>query len=278
MNDSSSPKKPLLLQRRHFLGLSVGLAANMLFAQHLHAAQETAPLPPRKPRPPRLIMIDPGHGGHDPGAIGKRGTFEKDVTLDVAQRMAERLSQMKGVTAKLTRREDMFLPLKERVGIARMARADFFVSIHADSAPTPLARGLSAYSLSEKASDAFSRQLAQRENSVDDLGGVDLTETEPDVAAILRDLTVRHTRNAALRAKKNLVRGMEGKWRLLDNPMRAADFAVLRAPDVPSLLVETGFLSNAKDEAILRDTTQRQRIANLLAGELGGILTRPPFA
>lgn len=278
----------LRLRRRQFMGLAAGSAMALTsclilprtaFAQTFAALEKNSrTVPGRKPKPPRLIMIDPGHGGHDPGAIGKHGTYEKDVTLDIARRLVDNLNQGTGVIAKMTRRTDIFLPLKERVSIARDARADLFISIHADSAPTQAARGLSAYSLSEKGTDKFARELADRENSVDEVGGVDLKGTEPDVAAILMDLTARHTRNAALKAKKQIVRGMRGKWQLLDNPMRAANFAVLRAPDIPSILLETGFLSSIKDEALLRDAAQRQRIAALLSKEMASLLSSPPFA
>lgn len=234
--------------------------------------------PQHKPKPPRLVMIDPGHGGHDPGAIGSHGTFEKDVTLDVALRITQFLDGNHAVQAKVTRDSDVFLPLQERVAKAREAHADFFMSIHADSAPTKAARGLSAYTLSEKASDKFARDIAKRENSADELGGMDLRGAEPDVAAILRDLTARHTRNAALKARRRIVYGMGHDWQLLQNPMRAANFAVLRAPDVPSLLVETGFLSNSKDEALLRDATHRHKIAKLLARELASLMLSSPFA
>lgn len=277
----------LMLQRRQLMRLAagavIGLSSSLLmphdgFAQTLAALDKTTQVPSRKPKPPRLVMIDPGHGGHDPGAIGKHGTYEKDVTLDVARRVVDNLNQGGSVIAKMTRRTDVFLPLKERVSIAREAKADLFISIHADSAPTQAARGLSAYSLSEKGTDRFARELAKRENSVDEVGGVDLKDTEPDVAAILLDLTARHTRNAALKAKKQIVRAMRGKWQLLDNPMRAANFAVLRAPDIPSILVETGFLSSVKDEALLRDASQRARIAGLLSKEMTSLLSSPPFA
>lgn len=278
----------LLVARRQFMQLAagafIGLSSN-LFLPQAAIAQTLASLdkglgqvPGRKPKPPRLVMIDPGHGGHDPGAIGKHGTYEKDVTLDVAHRLVDNLNQSGNVIAKLTRKTDVFLPLKERVSIAREAKADLFISIHADSAPTQAARGLSAYSLSETGTDRFARELAKRENSVDEVGGVDLKDTEPDVAAILLDLTARHTRNAALKAKKQIVKAMRGKWQLLDNPMRAANFAVLRAPDIPSILLETGFLSSIKDEALLRDAGQRQRIAGLLAKEMTSLLASPPFA
>ncbi len=278
----------LIMARRQFMQLAAGtfiglssslILPNVAWAQTLAAlGKNSQQVPSRKPKPPRLVMIDPGHGGHDPGAIGKHGTYEKDVTLDIARRVVDNLNQVNGVIAKMTRRTDVFLPLKERVSIARDAKADLFISIHADSAPTQAARGLSAYSLSETGTDRFARELAKRENSVDEVGGVDLKDTEPDVAAILLDLTARHTRNAALKAKKQIVRAMRGKWQLLDNPMRAANFAVLRAPDIPSILVETGFLSSVKDEALLRDAVQRQRIAGLLAKEMGALLASPPFA
>lgn len=222
-------------------------------------------------------MVDPGHGGHDPGAIGQQGTLEKEVTLDVVQRMLALLNKNEGLVAKATRDRDVFLPLTDRVAAAQAVRADLLVSIHADSAPTQAARGLSAYTLSEKGTDQFARELAKRENSVDEVGGVDLKGTEPDVAAILRDLTARHTRNAALQAKKRIVRGVGKEWHLLQNPMRAANFAVLRAPDVPSLLIETGFLSSQRDEMLLRDPGHRQKIARLLAHELAALMNSNLF-
>jgi N-acetylmuramoyl-L-alanine amidase len=274
-----SPLNPIL-KRRNFMALAagavLGLSTSFVLPEHLRAEDEQ--IPARKPKPPRLIMIDPGHGGKDPGAIGKHGTYEKDVTLDIARRIAGTLGQMNGVIVKLTRSTDIFIPLNERVSIARDAKADLFISIHADSAPTQAARGLSAYSLSEKGTDKFSRELAKRENAVDEIGGVNLKGADPDVASILRDLTARHTRNAALKAQKQIVQGMRGKWELLDNPLRAANFAVLRAPDIPSVLLETGFLSSVKDEALLRDADQRQKIANLLAREMGLLLSSAPFA
>ncbi len=270
------------LTRRRLLCLGLATTFSLTLPAPLWAAGQLkkgkAVLPERKPKAPRLIMIDPGHGGHDPGAIGTRGTLEKHVTLDVARQCAAALSEKTGIIARLTRNDDEFLPLTERVARAREAKADFFISIHADSAPDSDARGLSAYSLSDKGTDEFARQLAKRENSVDEVGGVELKDTDPDVAAILMDLTVRHTRNAALKAKRHIVSGIGHDWRLLENPMRAANFAVLRAPDVPSLLIETGFLSSPKDEKLLASPTERQRVARLLARELGELMHAAPFA
>lgn len=235
-------------------------------------------VPPRKPRPPRIIMIDPGHGGHDPGAIGARGTYEKDVTLDLALEVARLLAGRPGVTAQITRSRDVFLPLAERVARSRAAKADFFISLHADSAPNRDARGLSAYTVSDKASDDFAKALARKENLADGPNGLNLADTDKEVAAILVDLVARHTRNAALKAQASLVNGVGRDVRLLDNPMRSANFAVLKAPDVPSVLVETGFLSNAEDEALLRNPAARRAIAQVLARELARLMAAAPFA
>jgi len=271
--------------RRSFLRL--GLAASALavsyaipldlFAADKHGASLTVPVPPHKPRAPRLLMIDPGHGGRDPGAIGRIGTHEKDVTLDIARRMADALSGQSGVTVKLTRDEDVFLPLEERVKVSRTANADLFLSIHADSAPNTAAHGLSVYTLAEKASDDFAKQLAEHENEADMMGGMDLPPADKEVKAILFDLAARRTRNTAQHAKANFVQTMGRNWPLLERPMRAANFVVLRAPDIPSMLVETGFLSNPRDEQILRQPQQREKIARLMAKDLSVILDGPLF-
>ena len=226
----------------------------------------------------RMVVIDPGHGGIDPGAIGARGTREKDVTLDIAREVARLLSGQHRIGATLTRTDDRFLELQARVDRAREARADLFVSIHADSAPNREARGLSAYTLSEKGSDAFAAALANKENAVDRLGGVDLKGTKKVVKDILLDLTARHTKHAALVARQSIIKGAGRDLRLLDNPMRSANFAVLKAPDIPSVLLETGFLSNPRDEAILRDPKARRTVARVLAREIATLNSRPPFA
>jgi N-acetylmuramoyl-L-alanine amidase len=274
------------LTRRRFLRLtatvSSGLALGLSVPMPLWAAEQGGslfPAPPNKPRGPRLLMIDPGHGGRDPGAIGRtHATHEKDVTLDIARRMADALSAQPSVRVKMTRDEDVFLPLEDRVKLSRDAGADLFISIHADSAPQASARGLSVYTLSEKASDDFSKELADHENKADMMGGMDLPPADKDVTAILFDLATRRTRNTAQHARANFVSSLKHNWRLLDQPMRAANFVVLRAPDVPSMLVETGFLSNPKDEAILRQPLERARIAKLMARDLTTILNGSLFS
>lgn len=262
------------MDRRLFIGFAFSTPA-------LLAAAETAAADiPRPARPPRrrVVMIDPGHGGRDPGAIGVRGTLEKEVTLAIARETARRLERQFGVQAEMTRRDDRFLPLSERVALGRRAGADLFVSIHADSAPSKDARGLSAYTLSEEASDSFASALARQENRADAIGGVDLGDTKKVVRDILLDLAARHTKHASLVAKQGLVTGAGRDLPLLENPMRSANFAVLKAPDVPSVLIETGFLSNEADEALLRDPKARLRIAAVLARELAGVVSRDPFA
>ena len=257
----------LLLKRLWSLPLcsGLGLLAWPAFAQ-----------PMRRPGVP-LVVLDPGHGGIDPGAIGLHGTREKDVTLDIAREIALRLAREHRVKAVLTRDDDRFLAIEERVEVGRAAQADLFVSIHADSAPVREARGLSAYTLSDKATDAFAGALAKQENRADAVAGVDLKGAKPAVRAILMDLATRHTAKASLVAKQGIVKGAGRDLRLLDNPMRAANFAVLKAPDVPSVLVETGFLSNPEDEQALRTADARRTVAKVLARELAAVLARAPF-
>jgi len=269
---------PQLLSRRNFLktSLAISLAGPSWLTSQAFAAT-TGILPAHKPRVPRLLMIDPGHGGRDPGAIGRVGTHEKDITLDIARRMADALSGRPGITCKLTRDEDVFLPLEERVRVGRDAHADLFLSVHADSAPNMEARGLSVYTLSPKASDDFSKHLADHENEADMMGGMDLPPADKEVTSILMDLAARQTRNTAQHARANFVQALGRNWPLLERPMRAANFVVLRAPDVPSMLVETGFLSNPHDEQILRQPQQREKIARLMARDLSSILDSSLF-
>ncbi|MFA5040355.1 MAG: N-acetylmuramoyl-L-alanine amidase [Bdellovibrionales bacterium] len=272
----------LLYTRRKFLKASllvslIGMTYLAAGSSSLAAVAEARTLPSRKPRAPRLLMLDPGHGGRDPGAIGRMGTREKNITMDIALRMADALSGRPGLTVKLTRDEDVFLPLETRVRMGREARADLFLSIHADSAPNRAARGLSVYTLSSKASDSFSKHLADHENEADLMGGMDLPPANKEVTAILMDLATRQTRNTAQHVKASFVGSLKNSWRLLERPMRSADFFVLRAPDVPSLLVETGFLSNPQDERTLRKPEQREKIARLMAKNMGLILDSSLF-
>ena len=290
MNRKNPEKKnqEVDLVRREFVRLGLALpflSSTLVTPTALMAANLVKPLnspktvtPASKPSAPRLIVLDPGHGGRDPGAVGRSGTLEKDVALDIARRMAASLSQEPGISVKLTRDEDVFLSLKERVKLGRETRADMFLSIHADSAPNQSARGLSAYTLSEKASDKFADMLAERENSADLIGGIHVPAEDPDVADILFDLAARHTRNTAQRVKVGFIKGIGHEWTLLEQPMRAANFAVLRSPEVPAMLVETGFLSNKGDEALLARPKSRKQIADIMAKEIAFLLRSPLFS
>ncbi len=260
------------MNRRLLLRLLAG--APLLSLPVLAATPRPQPKPAGVGLP--VLVLDPGHGGRDPGAVGQSGTYEKNVVLDIAQDIATRLEGH--VAVKLTREGDRFLPLADRVAFAREAQANLFISIHADSAPdNPDARGLSAYTLSATASDEFAGQLAESENIVDQRYGA-ATAQEEVIADILYDLAAKQTISASRFAKSALIKGAGRDLPLLDNPKRAANFAVLRAPDVPSLLIETGFLSNPQDEDILRNRKDRQQIAAVLAREIKTILRNPLFS
>lgn len=252
--------------------LLLKLMALSPFAAQMALAGE---LPARKPTSLPMVVLDAGHGGRDPGAISVGGSYEKNIVLDIVTQMAEKLEGKARI--KLTRENDTFLALPDRVAVAREAQANLFISVHADSAPDSAARGLSAYTLSTTATDDFARKLADSENIVDQRYGA-VIKREEAVANILYDLTARQTVSASHFAKEALVRGVRGKINLLVDPKRAANFAVLRAPDVPSMLIETGFLSNRADEQILTDIQQRRKIAAVLADQVSQILRNPLFS
>jgi N-acetylmuramoyl-L-alanine amidase len=259
-----------------FIFASTALAALIAGPADAARRRKGAGKPPKPlPKPPlarpKIIMLDPGHGGRDPGAIGPRGTQEKDITLSVCQTIRDELGTNPALKIVLTRNDDRFLALRERVAMAHHTSADLFFSLHADAAPNTQARGLSAYSLSDKASDVVAGYLARRENAVDAIHGVNLGVTDKNTAAILIDLSRRHSLNASLDVRRRLIAGLSDKMRLLDNPMRAADFAVLKSPSVPSILVETGFLSNADDELLLRNPRSRRHLARLIARAMADI-------
>ncbi len=262
---------------RYLLGsIGAGLALGTPLAEAL--AQQTAkasvpkpgtkPTPKAPPRPAAVLVLDPGHGGRDPGAIGVSGTEEKDITLSICKQIRDILAKRKDIKVVLTRDSDEYLALPTRVAVAHKHNADLFISVHADAAPNRGARGLSAYSRSDKASDKFANALAERENRVDAVYGLDLRGTDKETSAILLDLARRHSHNASLSAKRRIVHGVGSKVHLLDNPMRTANFAVLRSPRIPSVLIETGFLSNVEDERILRNPKTRAQLARHLADQI----------
>jgi len=222
------------------------------------------PVPERSADQRRVIVIDPGHGGVDPGALGHQH-HEKDIVLAAAKTLARRLEQTGRYKVVLTRDRDVFVRLRDRLAIARKAGADLFMSLHADSIDDNSLRGLSVYTLSETASDDEAAELAASENKVDIIAGIDLSDQAPEVTDILIDLAQRRTKNLSARLASYVVEEMGGVTPLLKRPHRFAGFAVLKAPDVPSVLVEMGFLSNPVDHKNLHSGAFRDRIAEGLA-------------
>jgi len=220
------------------------------------------------PTPPRTIVVDAGHGGKDPGAIGRGGVQEKHVNLHIASCLANELNSHSGFRAVLTRADDRYLELVERPRIAVHERADLFVSIHADSAPNP-------YTLSRTASDELAKTLADRENLAEGTG-IDIGLADQDVIEILADLVSRHKQSMSAAFQESILKSAEREYRLLERPARAANFAVLKAPGVPSVLVETGFLSNSDDARLLDQPRVRQRISRAIAsGIVAGMVGSP---
>ncbi|WP_238234277.1 N-acetylmuramoyl-L-alanine amidase family protein, partial [Methylobacterium isbiliense] len=216
-----------------------------------------------------LVIVDAGHGGTDPGAIAANGAFEKDIVFGVARELARRLEDGRRVRVRLTRDGDVFVPLADRVRIAREAKADLFVSIHADSiSAAPQVRGATIYTGSEKATDAESARLADRENKADQAAGADSAEGPGDVTDILQELTLRETRGFSARFAQGLLGQLGRVMELSTKPHREAGFRVLRSPDVPSVLVELGYLSSKRDLDLLLSEEWRARVTEQMAGAI----------
>jgi N-acetylmuramoyl-L-alanine amidase len=229
-----------------------------------------APEPAHKER--RVVVLDPGHGGIDPGAIGISKTKEKDVVLAFAIALRDKLKSSGKFDVVMTRDKDRFVTLKERVRIARRAHADLFIAIHADKVRGPTARGATVYTLSEKASDAEAEALAQKENLADVIGGVDLGEEKEEITDILIDLTQRETKNHSMAFAKRAVRELKPKTLMTGRPMRSAGFVVLKAPDIPSILLELGYLSSKPDETLLNSDVWRTKVAEAMASAIEGYM------
>lgn len=214
-----------------------------------------------------VVAIDAGHGGIDAGASGaSTKTPEKEITLAFARVLAERLNKESGFRAVLTRTGDEFLSLSERVAIARQNGAQLLISLHADTLRQPSIRGATVYTISDRASDRMAADLAERENKSDAVAGVEFKTEPPEVSDILRDLTRRETQAFSITMANAVVSSFEGQVGLINNPHRYAGFRVLQAHDVPSILLELGFLSNKEDEKLLLDEAWRSKVADLIAG------------
>jgi len=243
---------------------------------------KSTPPRPEAPRGPRRITValDPGHGGEDPGAIGKRGTYEKHVVLAIGKRLKAMLDAEPSMRAMLTRDDDYYVPLAQRVQKARRVQADLFVSIHADAFREPRARGSSVFALSENgATSAAAKWLAQKENAADLIGGVNLDAKDPLVARTLLDLSQAAQINDSLKAGRHMLRELGEVNALHRGEVEQAGFAVLKAPDIPSILVETAFISNPDEERMLRDERHQQRFAEAIATGIRKYFARnPPLA
>lgn len=226
-------------------------------------SQQTTKATTQRRKP--LIVIDPGHGGVDPGAIGHGKIYEKNVVLALAKELRKQLINTGKYRVALTREKDVFIRLKDRVSFARKKNADLFVSLHADSIKKRNVRGTSVYTLSKKASDAQTAKLAEKENKADLIAGIDLNIEDEQVAFILGDFLMTDTVNQANFFANTLVEKMQKKKiRTLQRPHRYAGFAVLKAPDVPSVLIETGFMSNRTEATLLNQPAHRKKIAQAI--------------
>jgi N-acetylmuramoyl-L-alanine amidase len=224
-----------------------------------------------------VIAVDAGHGGMDPGAIGRGGTREKDVVLSIARALAERINSEPGMRAVLTRDRDEFLVLRDRIGRARIAKADMFVSVHADSILNRSVSGASVYVLSEHgATNEAARWLADRENAADLMGGVKLDDKDKALASVLLDLSQTANISASMTAAQRVIGSLDAVGQVRKAQVQQAGFVVLKSPDIPSMLVETAYISNPEEELRLRNTRQQAALADAIFVGLRGYFTQNP--
>ncbi|RMD77892.1 MAG: AMIN domain-containing protein [Gammaproteobacteria bacterium] len=224
-----------------------------------------------------VVAVDAGHGGEDPGAKGYRGTYEKDVVLAIARRLARWVDREPGMRAVLVRDGDYYIPLRARMAKARRARADLFVSVHADAFRDPRARGSSVYVLSRRgASSEAARWLAASENASDLVGGVSLDDKDEVLRSVLLDLSQTATLEASLEAAQLVLRRLRGLGPVHRRQVEQASFVVLKSPDVPSMLVETGFISNPREERRLKDPAYQDRLAEAIFRGIRDFFLRNP--
>ncbi len=249
-------------------------------------AEVTPPyVEPKSGRPPQVtrmltIALDPGHGGEDPGAVGRGGSYEKNIVLAIAKRLKAKLEQHPNMRVMLTRDGDYFVPLHVRVQKARKVQADLFVSIHADAFVRPTANGSSVFILSEKgATSTAARWLANKENAADLIGGTNIKDHDKQLASILLDLSTTAQINDSMKLGKAVLNEIGGVNRLHKGSVEQAGFAVLKAPDIPSILIETAFISNPEEEARLNDDAYQERMADAVTQGIKKYFAKnPPLA
>ena len=225
-----------------------------------------------------VIAIDAGHGGKDPGAIGPKGAREKDIVLSISDLLAREVDSVPGMRSLLIRDEDFYVAHRERMAIAHRAEADFFVSVHADAARNSRARGATVYALSTKrASDEAARRLAERENASDLIGGVSLSDKDAVLAKVLLDLSQSAAISASMTAGEHIIGELGAVTRIRKTTVQQAPFIVLTSPDIPSLLIETGYISNPGEESVLRASSHQAKLARALRdGIVGYFRSNPP--
>jgi N-acetylmuramoyl-L-alanine amidase len=248
-------------------------AAPAAAIEQRQAALAVIPPPPKKQPPPaprtRVLVIDPGHGGVDPGAIGPGGTYEKDVVLAMALELRRQLEASGRYKVIMTRDADRIVRLRDRLQVARDSDGELFLSLHADSlAKAPEVRGASVYTLSEQASNEEAARLASKENRADILAGIDLSDQEDIVTEILIDLAQRDANNRSVQVADHFVSELKGVTKMARPRRSQAGFVVLKSPDMPSVLVELGYLSNAADEQALRDPAHLARLAKAMVAAI----------
>ncbi len=247
-----------------------------------NTSRSSPPAAPTKSEPvgqrDLVIAVDAGHGGKDPGARGPKGTREKDVVMQIARRLAAEIDAESGMRAFMTRKGDEFVTLRSRMERSRAAAADLFVSIHADAFRDRRVRGTTVYVLSDKgASDEASRRLAERENAADLIGGVSLTDKDPTLASVLLDLSQNASLSSSIDVGDEILDELGAFAKLRKRQVQQAPFLVLKSPDVPSVLIETAFISNPQDESNLNSTGYQKRLATaILAGVRNYFYTNPP--
>ena len=226
----------------------------------------------------KVVVLDPGHGGKDPGAIGRSfRTYEKNITLSMGKEL-KRMLETKGYKVYMTRSTDIFIPLRRRVQIARQYHADLFISIHADSTVNRKAQGFSIYTLSETASDKEAEALAERENKADIIDGMDFSDNSPEINDVLISLSQNDCRNKSSKFATYVVNEVKRNVKLVNNAHKFAGFAVLKAPDVPSVLLEMGYLSNYTEEKQLRQPQYRKKLAQYMVKAVDRYFKDPEVA
>lgn len=276
--DKGSTEQPLKMEERLASNES-GTRAERSVSDERHPHKSAAG---NKAEVRRLvtIVLDPGHGGEDPGAVGRGGTYEKHVNLSIARRLKAKIDGEPNMRAALTRDGDYYLPLHQRVQKARRLQADLFISVHADAFVKPTARGSSVFALSENgASSVTARWLAQKENAADLIGGVNIGVKDPHLARTLLDLSQTATNQDSMKLGKAVLGELGGINTLHKAQVEQAGFAVLKAPDIPSILVETAFISNPEEERRLNDQAYQDEMAEaLLRGIKRYFAANPPLA